>query len=129
MSQVFVYGTLRTGASNAFRMKGAISLGAATVIAKLYRVHEEFPGIVLTGDPQDILHGEVFKDVSREQLYALDVYEGCDAGMPISERIYHRVLTTVTLENGEETEAFIWEYIREVNEGDRIASGDWLTSR
>jgi len=126
MSQVFVYGTLRTGASNAFRMKGASSLGSATVSAKLYRVHDDFPGIVLSNNSEDVLHGEVFTGVSNEHLHALDVYEGCDAGMPVSERIYRRVLAPVTLESGEVAEAFIWEYIREVDERERIVSGDWL---
>ena len=126
MSQVFVYGTLRTGASNAFRMKGASSLGSATVSAKLYRVHDDFPGIVLSNNSEDVLLGEVFTGVSNEHLHALDVYEGCDAQMPVSERIYRRILAPVILESGEVAEAFIWEYIREVDERERIVSGDWL---
>lgn len=126
MSQVFVYGTLRTGASNAFRMKGAISLGEATLSAELYRVHHDFPGVILSDNPQHRLHGEVFKGVTSEHLNALDVYEGCDASMPVSDRIYRRVLVPVTLQNGEQTEAYIWEYIGEFDGKEKIANGDWL---
>ena len=126
MTQVFVYGTLRTGASNAFRMKGARSLGSATVKARLYRVHDQFPGIVLSEQLEEVLYGEVFTDVSQEHMEQLDCYEGCDAGLPQSEHIYHRVLTTATLSNGTQVEVAIWEYIRSVSESDRITSGDWL---
>ncbi len=124
--QVFVYGTLRTGASNDFRMKGATSLGAATICAKLYRVHQDFPGIVLSEDASDILHGEVFTDVSAQHMDALDRYEGCDAGLPKSERIYQRAITTAITETGALVEVYVWEYIREVDEANRISSGDWL---
>lgn len=99
---VFVYGTLRTGASNAFRMRGAQSLGAATLGARLYRVHDAFPGIVL--DDYACLQGEVFTGVSEVMLHALDVYEGCDAGMPEEERIYRRVKVVATLCSEEERE-------------------------
>lgn len=100
---VFVYGTLRTGASNAFRMRGARSLGTATLGARLYRVHEAFPGIVLSDEAS--LQGEVFTGVSEELLHALDVYEGCDARVPEEERIYRRVKVVATLcPEEEETE-------------------------
>ena len=126
MYTVFVYGTLRTGASNAFRMSGATSMGAAKVTARLYRVHEQFPGIVLSENLDDVLVGEVFTDVSAGQMQALDIYEGCDAELPESEYLYRRVKTKARRESGELVEVFLWEYIREINEADRILSGDWL---
>lgn len=127
MQQVFVYGTLRTGASNNFRMKGAVSLGMATLNAKLYRVHEDFPGVVLSDVVSDKLHGEVFSGISESHLHELDVYEGCDDAIPVSERLYKRVRTVANLENGKSVEVYIWEYIQEVDDKDRLLSGDWLS--
>jgi len=126
MYQVFVYGTLRSGGSNAFRMVGTTSLGAATIQAKLYRVHEDFPGVILSANTDDFVVGEVYADVSEEQLLQLDIYEGCDASMPEEERIYQRVKVTAYLESGEPVELYLWEYIREVSEEDRVMGGDWL---
>lgn len=120
-----VYGTLRTGASNAFRMKGAVSLGEATLNARLYRVHEEFPGITLSDDPADIIIGEVFSKISPEMLHQLDVYEGCDEAMPKEKRLYRRVQVKAHSEAGE-IRCWVWEYVKPLEEKNRILSGDWL---
>ncbi len=128
MFKVFVYGTLRTGASNSFRMHGARSLGGAIICGKLFRVHQEFPGIILSEDPQDRIIGEVFTDLSVRHLKELDRYEGCDDSMPGAERIYQRVTCPATLENGEIVQVYVWEYIKSVDDGDYLSSGDWLMS-
>ena len=107
-------------------MVGTTSLGAATIQAKLYRVHEDFPGVILSANTDDFVVGEVYADVSEEQLLQLDIYEGCDASMPEEERIYQRVKVTAYLESGEPVELYLWEYIREVSEEDRVMGGDWL---
>lgn len=122
---VFVYGTLRTGASNAFRMRGARSLGRATISARLYRVHDEFPGAVLSECSEERLIGEVFTEVSDEQLYSLDIYEGCDDAIPEENRIYRKTMVQTTLENDEQIEVFVWEYIRSVDHFSVVESGDW----
>lgn len=134
MHTVFVYGTLRTGASNAFRMRGARSLGVATISARLYRVHEHFPGILISDDEQDKLVGEVLTEVSDAHLLALDEYEGCAPLMPISHHLYRRVEVTVDLSplsyeptgGSETTSAWVWEYLHPVDETQRIKSGDWF---
>ncbi len=126
MYRVFAYGTLRTGASNAFRMKGAASLGKAIIKARLYQVHEQFPGIALSNDESDELVGEIFGNVSDDMLKMLDVYEGCDAEIPEEERLYRRVLVQAILEGGEEVTAYTWEFVKPVNGQTRIPSGDWL---
>jgi len=125
---VFVYGTLRSGASNSFRMRGATSLGNATIQARLYRVHEEFPGIILSDSENDILVGEVFTEVSAPQIEALDIYEGCDEKTPPEERLYQRVMVNAKLADGTTHKAWVWEYLREVSEFKRMKSGDWLFS-
>ena len=126
MHKVFVYGTLRSEASNSFRMKGARSLGKATIQAKLYRVHKEFPGRVLSDEQGQSVRGEIFSEVSPEMINALDVYEGCDQGMPREDRIYSRVVTEAKLETGEVHEVFVWEYSKPVLSNEQIKEGDWL---
>ncbi len=46
---VFVYGTLRQGASNHFRLEGATTLGEAWVLGQLYRI-DWYPGLLLDDD-------------------------------------------------------------------------------
>ena len=127
MHTVFVYGTLRTGASNAFRMKGARSLGEATVSAQLYRVHDQFPGIVL--GEGSVLHGEIFTDVSDHHLHALDVYEGCDDGLPVEEHLYRRVEVDAVDGNGDLVRCYIWEYVKPIADSPLIPEGDWLEAQ
>lgn len=110
---VFVYGTLRKEGSNGFRMGSSRCLGAGTVGGDLYRI-DWYPGLVLGGENAVI--GELY-EVARCDLSALDEYEG-DA--------YRRKKVSVTMENGQAIEAWIWEYIQEISGLERIPSGDWL---
>ena len=103
-------------------------MGAATLKARLYRVHAEFPGVVMSDQEDELLHGEVFDGVTREHLLSLDIYEGCDPMMPETERLYRRIEVEAQLVTGEIVPVYIWEYIREVDEQDRIWTGDWLSA-
>lgn len=125
---VFVYGTLRTGASQDYRMRGATSLGSATIQARLYRVHQDFPGITLSGtSSEDLLQGEVFSGVSPALLDELDLYEGCNPALPPAEHLYRRVRVSATLQgSGKSKSCWVWEYRRKVKEEDYLANGDWL---
>ena len=111
---VFVYGTLRRGGSNSFRMDGAEFVGAATVRGKLYPI-SWYPGLVLD-EAADLVKGEVFR-VSAEQLAALDAFEGPE---------YRRVRTEAITASGERLSAWIWEWAMPVDGGEPIAGGDWL---
>lgn len=121
-TRVFVYGTLRRGASNHFRMAGASFVREGFIIGKLYQI-DWFPGLILdeTGDP---IRGEVF-EVDPDLLGALDRFEGVAADESESE--YRRVPTHVLPVNGEETlTADVWEWLGEVDESKRMKGGDWL---
>lgn len=123
-TRVFVYGTLRRGASNHFRMAGAKFVCAGSIVGKLYQI-DWFPGLILdeTGDP---IRGEVF-EADRGLLEALDKFEGVSADESQSE--YRRVTTTVFPENGGEPfTADVWEWLSEVDESKRMKGGDWLES-
>lgn len=110
---VFVYGTLRPGASNAFRMEGAEWCGAGEVAGRLYRI-SWYPGWV-RGSGR--VRGDVFR-VGPELLAELDVFEG-----PEYQRVRVDVLLT---ESGGTLPVWAYEWTGPVEEAGRIVSGDWL---
>lgn len=119
---VFVYGTLRRGGSNAFRMDGATFHGCGTVAGRLYRI-SWYPGLVL--DPEaDRVTGDLFQ-ASGEQLAALDEFEGLAAG-EIEGSEYRRVKATVLQASGEAVTAWVYEWKGSVSEAYTIPDGDWL---
>lgn len=120
---VFVYGTLRRGGSNAFRMDGAEWVGPATVGGALYRI-SWYPGLVL--DDEGRVTGEVYR-VGPELLRALDEFEGLAAG-EIEGSEYRRVKVEALLGEGEELEAWVYEWKGAFDEDERIQSGDWLAA-
>ena len=111
---VFVYGTLRGGASNHFRMKEAKLLGKAWVLGHLYPLGW-YPGLVLDDDGIPV-RGEVYV-VKREMLRDLDAFEGDE---------YERLKFPVYLEDGEEVMAWLYEYRGEKEEGKELVPADWL---
>lgn len=113
MTEVFVYGSLRQGASNGFRMEGAELLGAGAVNGRLYRV-DWYPGIKLTGDGDEVI-GEIYR-VSDAMMAALDEYEG---GEYLKKSAQVRGCPKCD-------QAIVWEYQPAVENLERIASGDWL---
>jgi len=117
---VFVYGTLRRGGSNHFRMAGSEPVTPGTVRGKMYRI-SWYPGLVL--GPEGQVAGEVYA-VGDEQLRALDEFEGVSADEEGSE--YRRVKTVVTAPDGSTVEAWVWEWIGLVDEARVVGQGDWL---
>jgi gamma-glutamylcyclotransferase (GGCT)/AIG2-like uncharacterized protein YtfP len=113
---VFVYGTLRRGGSNHFRMDGARFVTAATVRGRLYHI-DWFPGLLLDADAGEIT-GETYQ-VPSTMMAALDHFEGDS---------YRRVLAEVSCDAAHEAPraAWLWEWLGPVDEGRRIASGDWF---
>ena len=112
--RVFVYGTLRRGGSNHFRMANAEFVTTATLHGRLYRI-DWYPALVL--DPAgDEIQGEVF-DVPPEQMAELDAFEGME---------YRRIRAVVKSPYGETFHPWIWEWLLPVDESQRITGGDWL---
>jgi gamma-glutamylcyclotransferase (GGCT)/AIG2-like uncharacterized protein YtfP len=114
--RVFVYGTLRRGGSNHFRMDGAEFLSPATVKGRLYQI-DWYPGLVLDDFGDEII-GEVYQ-VSGTVLEELDRFEGAE---------YRRLQTQVRLSDGETVCDWAWEWLGPVDETRRITGGDWLGS-
>lgn len=119
---VFVYGTLRRGGSNHFRLAGAEFVAAGTVTGRIYRI-DWYPGLVLDTAGSEI-RGEVYA-VDSEQLSALDAFEGLSAG-EIEGSEYRRIQTSVMLQDSQTITAWVWEWLGNVDESLRIADGDWL---
>ncbi len=119
---VFVYGTLRRGGTNHFRMEGADFISPGTVMGRLYRI-DWYPGLVLD-DAGDEIHGEVYS-VGPELLAGLDVFEGISAG-EVDGSEYRRVHVTVMQRNSQPITAWVWEWLGQTEENQRLSDGDWL---
>lgn len=124
LENVFVYGTLRRGGSNHFRLAGAEFISIGTVRGRLYRI-DWYPGLVLdeTGDE---IHGDVYA-VDAELLAALDIFEGLSAG-EIDGSEYRRVPATIMRRDSRTATAWVWEWIGMTSESHRLTDGDWLKS-
>ena len=122
LQTVFVYGTLRKGGSNHFRMAGAEFVTAGTIRGRMYRI-AWYPGLVLD-DSGDEIQGEVYA-VDAELLAALDVFEGLSAG-EIEGSEYRRARATVVARDSRILEAWVWEWLGMVDESRRVSGGDWL---
>lgn len=120
---MFVYGTLRKGASNAFRMEGAEFVREGVVKGRLYKI-DWYPGLIL--DPHaGLVCGEIWK-VCEQKLRELDEFEGLANGDSSSGE-YRRVRTKVERRwGGEELESWVWEWNRSPGLKRPIPSGDWL---
>ena len=120
---VFVYGTLRRGGSNHFRMDGAEFVGFGSIRGRIYRF-DWYPGLVVDDSGDEII-GEVYA-VSPQQMTDLDFFEGISAG-EIEGSEYRRTRVKVS-GCGDPLEAWVWEWRGLVDESRRIESGDWLTA-
>lgn len=118
---VFVYGTLRRGGSNHFRMDGAEFVASGTICGRMYRI-DWYPGIVLDPAGGEI-QGELYH-VGPDLLSALDVFEGLSAG-EIEGSEYRRIQTTVVRQDSQTATAWIWEWLGMVDESQRLLDGDW----
>jgi gamma-glutamylcyclotransferase (GGCT)/AIG2-like uncharacterized protein YtfP len=117
VTNIFVYGTLRRGGSNHFRMEKAEFLSVAAVNGRLYQI-DWYPGLVLD-EAADGITGEVYQ-VSPAVLEELDRFEGPE---------YRRLQTAIRLSDGEIVSAWVWEWQGPVDESRHITSGDWLSPR
>ncbi len=118
---VFVYGTLRRGGSNHFRMSGADFVAAGIVLGKIYKI-DWYPGLVLGNEGR--VKGEVFS-VDAAQLLELDAFEGLSAG-EVEGSEYRRVKAEVFTPDGKTIGAWVWEWLGPFDETRLVAEGDWL---
>ena len=110
---VFVYGTLRQGSSNHFRLGAAPLTGEAWVLGHLYRI-DWYPGLRLDEEGVPV-RGEDY-EIDRELLRELDTFEGSE---------YERLKATVCVKGGEELYTWLYEYRGQVNSGAELLPADW----
>ncbi|MDA7862008.1 gamma-glutamylcyclotransferase [Akkermansiaceae bacterium] len=119
---IFVYGALRKGASNDWRMKKARWLGPSEVEGTLLKI-DWYPGLVLGSG--GLVRGEVY-EISAELLSELDAFEGIGLEDDRNGE-YHRVRKEVSLDDTP-TEVWIYEWLKGIEDYEVVASGDWLAS-
>jgi gamma-glutamylcyclotransferase (GGCT)/AIG2-like uncharacterized protein YtfP len=125
---LFVYGTLMRGFDHPMaRLLSAHAdfLGEARCRGRLYLV-KHYPGLVLSDDAADVVHGEVYRLRAPDDLLReFDMYEACGEGFaPPTE--YLRQMLRVALADGEAGEAWTYIYNWPVDHLPRIASGRFL---
>lgn len=115
---VFVYGTLRRGGSNDFRIADSRFVAEGQVRGRLYRI-DWYPGFVADDNAGPVV-GEIFM-ANAETIAALDEFEGSE---------YRRVKIAVEVRDEvaavSKVQAWIWEWLGATSESQRIAGGDWL---
>ena len=119
---LFVYGALRKGASNDWRMEGARCLGTVEVPGTLVKI-DWYPGLVLKGDTR--VKGEVY-EIGPELLKQLDKFEGIGSQNEVGDE-YHRIQTDVLL-NQRPTKVWIYEWLKGIEDYEVVHSGDWLSA-
>ena len=126
--RLFVYGTLMRDFDHPMaRMlsRNADFLGPARCRGRLYLV-KHYPGLVLSDDEGDVVHGEVYRLHQPEALIAeFDMYEACGEGFPEPTQ-YVRQMLPLTLAGGATIEAWTYIYNWPVTELKRIASGRFM---
>jgi gamma-glutamylcyclotransferase (GGCT)/AIG2-like uncharacterized protein YtfP len=126
--RLFVYGTLMRSFDHPMAKllsANADFLGPARCRGRLYLVRH-YPGLVLSDDADDIVHGELFRLRARDELLReFDMYEACGEGFrPPTE--YVRQMLQVTFADGSASEAWTYVYNWPVAKLTRIASGRFL---
>ncbi|MBB6124399.1 gamma-glutamylcyclotransferase family protein [Sphingobium subterraneum] len=130
---VFVYGTLRPGASRAALPTGlarmlaleTVPAGPARVRGHLLRV-ADYPALVLDEEAGWVI-GDLLRMTNPAPLLAaLDAYEECSADFPQPHE-YRRVLIDVQSPEGP-VPAWAWLYARTTDGLPIIESGDFLNS-
>ncbi|MDP0491501.1 MAG: gamma-glutamylcyclotransferase family protein [Verrucomicrobiota bacterium JB023] len=119
---IFVYGALRPGASNAWRMADGKAIGSGSVEGVMVKV-DWYPGVVLGGGARVV--GEVY-EVDDELLARLDEFEGVGLADERNGE-YQRVRVQVAMDNGDELETWIYEWQLGTDRYEVVMSGDWLT--
>jgi len=126
--RLFVYGTLMRGFDHPMAQllsRGADFIGEARCQGRLYLV-KHYPGLVLSGDPGDVVFGELYRLRSpHELLREFDMYEACGEGFAEPTE-YIRQMLTVMRDGQAADEAWTYIYNWPVTRLPRIASGRFL---
>lgn len=124
---LFVYGTLLSGFTNTFRqlMESQTSfLSKGTIQGRLYDLGN-YPGLVLSNEPNAIVFGEVYQVHQESLIKELDLYENYRHNDASS--LYLRSVQTIVLNDEQSVEAMVYTYNKSVDNAIRIIDGDYHT--
>jgi gamma-glutamylcyclotransferase (GGCT)/AIG2-like uncharacterized protein YtfP len=125
---LFVYGLLRpdaTGEPHPLLAGAARLVGPAQCRGKLYLV-ADYPGLVASGHPHDLVHGEVYViDSPLALLPRLDDFEGCGPRGPRPTEFVRRS-RAVWLDDATIIAAWVYLYNWSTDGLHHIESGDFL---
>lgn len=127
IDHIFVYGTLRRAASRSRHdlLQPATLIGRGTFQGRLYDLGD-YPGVVASDDPADLVHGEIHRlHDPAATLARLDRYEGCDESAATPTE-YVRAVADIRLPAGGSVHAYVYVYQRSLAGLRRIDSGDYL---
>ena len=124
---IFVYGTLRKESNSP--MTSVLTehcdyVSEGMIQSKLYEV-DGYPGAVESGQPGDMVHGELHRIINPELLLQLDEYEECSAHFPHPHE-YVRKQLPVTLPTNEQVQSWVYIYNHDVSQLTRIEHGDYI---
>ncbi|CAN0225877.1 unnamed protein product [Phaeothamnion confervicola] len=134
-SYLFAYGTLMSAAGGkmgrAQRQRlgreGSLVAPVATIAGRLHDLGD-YPGLVESNTPGDVVRGEVWHLSSPDPTWLwLDAYEGIVPGNH-SHNEYERLERPVMLTDGTSLSAWVYLYRRPVDPQTFIPGGNWLES-
>lgn len=100
-------------------------VGKGHILGILYRI-SWFPGVVLSDNSSDKVFGTIFKLKNSDNVFSvLDDYEGFYEDN-LKESLFKRVQTTVFLENADPLISWVYLYNQNIENSQRIISGDFL---
>lgn len=111
---VFVYGSLRKGSSNHFRLGEAPFVEEGWILGRLYRI-DWYPGMRLDEEGVPV-RGEIY-EIEREALRELDAFEGNE---------FERLKTKVHAKGGGDFHVWLYEYCKEVDSDAELLPADWV---
>lgn len=122
---LFVYGKLKSKFDNegaTLLKQKAQLISDAIVHGKLYNIGS-YPGVILSNNKNDIVHGEIYQLSSENILVKLDEFE---EAYPLykSNAEYRRVKTNAFIKNIS-IECYIYEYNKSVDMFESISSGNY----
>jgi len=128
---LFIYGTLQKNVGNSrFHLfAGYCSyFSKAYLQGKLFHV-ADYPGAIESNEIDDKVYGELYKvNESKPLLTQLDIYEECSANFPQPHE-YVRKKILVFLPDGNTVLAWVYLYNRDIQNLERIISGDYEKAR
>lgn len=120
-THLFVYGTLRREAPmHGLLSEGVRFIAKARARGSLYDMGA-YPAFVEAAEGTSRVSGELF-ELTGDPVALLDVldrYEG---------ESFDRSVSTVTTEDGRDVRAFLYHFLGDASQGQRIESGDYLAS-